>query len=71
MKNTYFLCLLFKMTDIKNENIFFMMVRIISRHYKKIIGVIINYFSTSDTFNDNLGNILLPNNVIIIKNHGE
>jgi hypothetical protein len=38
---------LLKIADTKNESLFLMMVGIISRHHKKILGVTVNHFSTS------------------------
>jgi hypothetical protein len=38
---------LLKTTDTKNESLFLVMVEIISRHHKKILGVTINHFSSS------------------------
>jgi hypothetical protein len=38
---------LLKTTDTKNESLFLVTVKIISRHHNKIIGVTINRFSSS------------------------
>jgi hypothetical protein len=46
-KNRYFWCMLLKTDDEKNESPFLMTIRIISRHYKKMLGVTLNHFSTS------------------------
>jgi hypothetical protein len=48
MKNGYFSCRLLKTADTKNESLFLVTAEIISRHHKKIIGVTINRFSSSD-----------------------
>jgi hypothetical protein len=40
---------LLKTVDTKNESLFLITVEIISRHHKKILGVTINLFSSSDT----------------------
>jgi hypothetical protein len=39
---------LIKTVNTKNKNLILVTVGIISWHYKKILGVTINYFSTSD-----------------------
>jgi hypothetical protein len=39
---------LLKTVDTKNESLFLVTVEIISRHHKKILGVTINRFSSSD-----------------------
>jgi hypothetical protein len=41
--------MIFLVLDTKNEGLFFVMVGIISRHHKKILGVTINHFSNSVT----------------------
>jgi hypothetical protein len=53
IKNTHFLCRLFKTTNKKNKSLFFVTVGIISHHHKKILHVTINHFSSSDNWRAN------------------
>jgi hypothetical protein len=50
LKRPDFWCRSLKRIDTKNHDLFLVSVVIIDRHYKEIIGITINYFSSSACF---------------------
>jgi hypothetical protein len=56
-EKNYFWCQLFKTVGTKNKSPFLMTIEIISRHHKKVLGVTINHFSTSECWRRVISNI--------------